>query len=157
MKELKWHAVDEATALERGQQLGQLVQGGQVIRLEGDLGAGKTTFTRGIARGLGIQRAIKSPSYTLVREYQQGRIPLYHIDLYRLEDGGVEDLALDEYYEGSGLTVVEWGSVSNDHMPDQCLLITFKREDQEDRRQMVLQAYGPAYEDLLEDWQDSLV
>ncbi len=156
MQELRWQDIDEDTALERGEILADFVQAGQLIRLEGTLGAGKTTFTRGIARGLGIQRAIKSPSYTIIREYQQGRLPLYHIDLYRLEDGGVSDLALDEYFYGQGLCVLEWGSVSEEDLPSQCLQINFEISQHGLSRDMHIQAFGQEYEDLLELWADHI-
>lgn len=91
-----------------GAKLGQLVQPGDLILLDGDLGAGKTTFTKGLAKSLGIPNNVKSPTFTLIREYRQGRLPLYHMDVYRLEDGGAEDLGLDEYFDGDGVSVVEW-------------------------------------------------
>ena len=76
-------------------------QAGDVIVLTGDLGAGKTTMTKGIALGLGISQMIKSPTYTIIREYPQGRLPLYHMDVYRVEEGA-DELGLDEYFEGDG-------------------------------------------------------
>ena len=79
-----------------GQQLAPDLQPRDVILLDGDLGAGKTTFTKGLAAGLGITRNVKSPTFTIIREYQGGRIPLYHMDVYRLEEGGGDELGLDE-------------------------------------------------------------
>ena len=90
--------------------IGQKAQAGDVIVLTGDLGAGKTTMTKGIALGLGISQMIKSPTYTIIREYPQGRLPLYHMDVYRVEEGA-DELGLDEYFEGDGLSVVEWLSL----------------------------------------------
>ena len=87
------------------QIIGQKAQAGDVIVLTGDLGAGKTTMTKGIALGLGISQMIKSPTYTIIREYPQGRLPLYHMDVYRVEEGA-DELGLDEYFEGDGLSVV---------------------------------------------------
>ncbi|AQP53631.1 tRNA (adenosine(37)-N6)-threonylcarbamoyltransferase complex ATPase subunit type 1 TsaE [Vagococcus penaei] len=85
-------------------------QSGDVIILTGDLGAGKTTFTKGFASGLGIEQMIKSPTYTLIREYDTGRLPLYHMDVYRLTEGA-SDLGLEDYFEGDGICVVEWGQL----------------------------------------------
>lgn len=79
-----------------------------IFLLTGDLGAGKTTFTKGFAEGLGIKQMIKSPTYTLIKEYDTGRMPLYHMDVYRLSEGAT-DLGLDEYLEGDGVCVIEWG------------------------------------------------
>lgn len=84
-------------------QLAQLLEPKDVILLEGDLGAGKTTFTKGLAKGLGIDTVIKSPTYTLIREYTKGRLPLYHMDVYRLEDVGGDDMGF------GGISVWEWG------------------------------------------------
>lgn len=95
-----------------GMRLGQVLQKSSVILLRGDLGAGKTTLTQGIGLGLGITEAIASPTFTLVNEYHEGRIPLYHLDLYRLEPEQVYSLYPETYWEGQecdpGLTVIEW-------------------------------------------------
>lgn len=95
-----------------GIKLGQFLPAGSVILLEGDLGAGKTTLVQGIGEGLGITDAIVSPTFTLINEYTEGRIPLYHLDLYRLEPAEVEALNLESYWEGievpPGLVAIEW-------------------------------------------------
>lgn len=87
-------------------RLATLLKAGDVP-LEGDLGAGKTTFTKSLAKGLGIERNVNSPTFTIIKEYKSGRLPLYHMDVYRLGDE-FEDLGFDEYFEGDGVTVVEW-------------------------------------------------
>ncbi|GFE71462.1 tRNA (adenosine(37)-N6)-threonylcarbamoyltransferase complex ATPase subunit type 1 TsaE [Chroococcus sp. FPU101] len=95
-----------------GQQLGELLPAGSVILLTGDLGSGKTTLVQGIGLGLGITEAIVSPTFTLIAEYLKGRIPLYHLDLYRLESQEVNQLYLESYWEGIdvplGITAIEW-------------------------------------------------
>lgn len=95
-----------------GVKLGQSLPAGSVILLEGDLGAGKTTLVQGIGEGLGIEDAIVSPTFTLINEYPEGRIPLYHLDLYRLEPSEVEALNLESYWEGVefplGIIAIEW-------------------------------------------------
>ena len=131
MKEITLNNSDETNAL--GAQLASKLQAGDVIVLNGDLGAGKTTFTKGIAKGLGIKEIIKSPTFTIIREYQDGRLPLYHMDAYRLENGGAEDLGLDEYFDGDGVSVVEWAQFAEDELPDEFLAITFKRTDDENK------------------------
>lgn len=95
-----------------GVKLGKSLPAGSVILLEGDLGAGKTTLVQGIGEGLGIEDAIVSPTFTLINEYSEGRIPLYHLDLYRLEPAEVEALNLESYWEGVeyplGIVAIEW-------------------------------------------------
>lgn len=95
-----------------GRKLGELLPTGSVILLTGDLGAGKTTFVQGLGLGLGIQQAIVSPTFTLISEYLEGRLPLYHLDLYRLETQEVIQLYLESYWEGIdvplGITAIEW-------------------------------------------------
>ncbi|NEU32164.1 tRNA (adenosine(37)-N6)-threonylcarbamoyltransferase complex ATPase subunit type 1 TsaE [bacterium LRH843] len=107
------------------ERLGQIVQPGDVITLEGDLGAGKTSFTKGLAVGLGVKRVVNSPTFTIIKEYN-GRIPLYHMDVYRLEEGG-EDLGLDEYFYGEGVSVIEWASMISSQLPEDRLEIFINR------------------------------
>src|SRR5262249_3697243 len=100
-------AEDDTRAV--GIRVGRLLGSGDLIGLQGDLGAGKTTFVRGIAEGLGIAPGkVRSPTFTLVNEYSGGRLPLYHIDLYRLTLSDLDRLALREYLYGDGVCVVEW-------------------------------------------------
>lgn len=141
---------NEAETHQWAEKLALGLKPAMLIRLEGQLGAGKTSFTKGLAKGLGIDRVIKSPSYTLIREYKQGRLPLYHIDLYRLEDGGVEELGLDEYFYGDGVSVVEWGSVCEDEMPEESLFIHIETGDQPDQRRLQIEARGQKYQELLD-------
>lgn len=96
-----------------GEKLSRLAQPGDIFILTGDLGAGKTTFSKGFAKGLGIKQMIKSPTYTLIREYDTGRLPLYHMDVYRLE-GSSDDIGLEEYLDGDGVCLIEWGTLIKD-------------------------------------------
>jgi tRNA threonylcarbamoyladenosine biosynthesis protein TsaE len=124
------------------ERIGSAAEAGDTIILSGDLGAGKTTLTKGIALGLGIPQMIKSPTYTIIREYQTGRLPLYHMDVYRIE-AGAEDLALDEYFEGDGLSVVEWGKLLGEFLPADYLEITLEKDpDDTEKRQVTMQASG---------------
>lgn len=124
---------------------------GMTILLKGDLGAGKTTFTKGIGEGLGIQRIIKSPTYTIVREYQEGKYPLYHVDLYRLTESEVPELGLDEYFEGEGITVVEWPSIAPLDLPEEHLEIKLAPDNEApEKRTITVHARGKEYEAVLE-------
>ncbi|HAC62742.1 MAG TPA: tRNA (adenosine(37)-N6)-threonylcarbamoyltransferase complex ATPase subunit type 1 TsaE [Cyanothece sp. UBA12306] len=106
------HLADKETTQRLGRQLGTFLSAGTVILLEGDLGTGKTTLVQGIGQGLGIKEAIVSPTFTLVNEYTEGRLPLYHLDLYRLSTEEIEALYPDLYWEGEevtpGITAIEW-------------------------------------------------
>ena len=115
-----------ADTLAFGRILGQAARPGDVICLDGDLGAGKTTLTQAIAQGLEVppNDYVTSPSFALLHEYQ-GRMPLYHMDLYRLTDAGdVQDMGLDEYFSLSGLVVLEWCERAGDLVPASRLKIT---------------------------------
>ncbi|WP_203623205.1 MULTISPECIES: tRNA (adenosine(37)-N6)-threonylcarbamoyltransferase complex ATPase subunit type 1 TsaE [unclassified Lacticaseibacillus] len=126
------------------------LQAGDILLLDGDLGAGKTSFTKGLARGLGITDYIKSPTFTLIREYPDGRLPLYHMDLYRLEGGGAGDLGLEEYFEGDGVSVVEWPDYLGEAMPDAYLLIHFLKDEVDDnKRTLTFEAVGARAQALL--------
>ncbi len=141
---------DAAATIALGEQLGKLVKPGMVILLDGELGAGKTTFTKGVAQALGIKRYVKSPTFTLIREYPEGKIPLYHMDVYRLEEGGADDLGLEEYFDGDGVSIVEWSQFVEHLLPDEYLTIHFiKDENNDDRRQLQFEARGELYQKLI--------
>lgn len=123
------NTADETIAL--AERLVSLLQPGDVLTLEGDLGAGKTTFTKGIATGLGIKRTLSSPTFTIIKEYE-GTMPLYHMDVYRLENSD-EDIGFDEYFNGNGITVVEWAQFIEDYLPEERLDITIKYLDEQSR------------------------
>jgi len=102
-----------------GQALGKVLQPGTIVAYEGDLGAGKTAFTRGLARGLGAEETVTSPTYTIVNEYLGGRLPLFHFDMYRLscaED--LWDIGWDDYLDRGGICAVEWSENVADAMED---------------------------------------
>ncbi|MDR0921236.1 MAG: tRNA (adenosine(37)-N6)-threonylcarbamoyltransferase complex ATPase subunit type 1 TsaE [Lactobacillales bacterium] len=124
MNEIKLNGLEDTEKL--GRIIGEVATASDVILLTGDLGAGKTTLTKGIALGLGIEQMVKSPTYTIVREYTTGRIPLYHMDVYRVESGA-DELGLDEYFEGDGLSVVEWGRMLGEELPDSYLELFIKK------------------------------
>ena len=128
-----------------------VVEPGSVVALDGDLGAGKTHFTQGLASALGVAETVTSPTFNLVVEYRSGRIPLYHFDLYRLEEAEqLEDLAFYEYMEGDGVSCVEWASKFPDELPDDRLEV-FMAVEGEGVRIIRARAFGSA-DALLRDW-----
>ena len=135
---------------EIGRLLGELAEPGDVYLLIGELGAGKTTLARGIARGLGIEGYLTSPTFTLVNEYQ-GRLPFYHIDLYRLDRlSEVMDLGFEEYLTGRGVTAIEWPEKAEGLLPEAYLLISLDVLSA-NRRRIRLRAEGTRYEQLLDE------
>lgn len=142
------HSEEETKALAK--RLTDQLKPGMTLLLEGQLGAGKTTFTKGIAEALGISRAVKSPTYTLIKEYTDGKLPLYHMDLYRLEDSEDEDLGLDDYFFGEGITVVEWGSFMKEDLPEEFIAVTIRTSEDLNDREIILSAQGDQYSEVLE-------
>ncbi|WP_392483254.1 tRNA (adenosine(37)-N6)-threonylcarbamoyltransferase complex ATPase subunit type 1 TsaE [Nostoc sp. C110] len=129
---MKIFLADTEATLRLGITLGQSLTAGSVILLEGDLGAGKTTLVQGIGKGLGIAESIVSPTFTLINEYTEGRLPLYHLDLYRLEPQEVAALNLESYWEGieviPGIVAVEWAE-RLPYKPDSYLSVSLTYED----------------------------
>ncbi|WP_459769287.1 tRNA (adenosine(37)-N6)-threonylcarbamoyltransferase complex ATPase subunit type 1 TsaE [Alkalibacterium sp. s-m-28] len=142
------HSEEETKALAK--RLADQLKPGMTLLLEGQLGAGKTTFTKGIAEALGISRAVKSPTYTLIKEYTDGKLPLYHMDLYRLEDSEDEDLGLDDYFYGEGITVVEWGSFMKEDLPEEFIAVSINTSDNLNDREIKFSAQGDQYREVLE-------
>lgn len=150
MKELIINNAEEM--MELGKTLAQQVCSGDVLLLDGDLGAGKTTFTKGLALGLGIKRNIKSPTFTLIREYRDGKLPLYHMDMYRLEETGAGDIGLDDYFNGDGVCVIEWSQFIDDELPSQYLIMhILKDENDFDKRYVTLEARGDQYQKIIDN------
>ena len=118
-----------------------------VICLNGELGSGKTMFTKGIANALGINEVITSPTFTIIKEYD-GELPLYHMDVYRL-DGKVDGIGLEEYYTKGGVVVIEWADTIKDYLPKERLDIKFVVAG-ENKRILILTPYGRQYEELCE-------
>lgn len=112
-----------------GLRLGQLVVGGDVLCLNGDLGVGKTVFSQGFAKGLGIEENVCSPTFTLVQEYFGGRIPLYHFDVYRITGPwDMDELGYEEYFYGEGVCLIEWGSLIQELLPVSAIDITIEKD-----------------------------
>ena len=119
-----------------------------IICLDGELGSGKTVFTKGIANALGIEESITSPTFTIIKEYVEGEMPLYHMDVYRL-DGNIDSIGIEEYYNKGGIVVIEWANTIKDILPNERLEIKFKVID-ENRRSLTITPYGKKYEELCE-------
>ena len=143
---------NEEELLALGERLGNLLKKNDVLILTGELGAGKTTFTKGLAKGLDIHQMVKSPTYTIVREYE-GRLPLYHLDVYRIE-GDADSIDLDEFLFGGGVTVIEWGHLLGEDLPDSYLELEILKE--EEGRQLRFNAQGHRAEQLLKELSDGV-
>lgn len=139
-----------------GELLGALLGPGDLVCLYGDLGAGKTSLSYGIARGLGVkEQYITSPTFTFVNEYE-GRVPFYHIDLYRLKDPGeLEHIGFEEYLGSDGVTVIEWAERAEEELPDERLSAYLNYVD-EKSREIGFLAEGERYEKLLEELKKNL-
>lgn len=119
-----------------------------VICLEGDLGSGKTVFAKGFAKALEIDEDITSPTFNIIKEYTSGELPLYHMDVYRL-DGKVDELGIEEYYKKKGITIIEWSDTIVDYLPEKRLDIKI-RVINEDTRSITLIPHGKKYEEICE-------
>lgn len=138
----KFWIKNEEDMLEAGEKIGRMLHSGDVLVLTGELGTGKTTLTKGIAKGLDISQMIKSPTYTIVREYIRGRLPLFHMDVYRLSSGEGEGIGLDEYFDRDGVVVMEWGTNLLDELPEDYVEILLTYEKNQGGRLMALAGVG---------------
>ena len=123
-----------------GEKLARKLKPGDMIALSGNLGSGKTTFTKGIGKGLGVKdsKRINSPTFVLIKEYN-GRVPLYHLDLYRLDDlKEIENLAIEEYIYGNGITVIEWAEKIKSILPEKHILVKFKIKG-DNKREVIIE------------------
>ena len=122
-----------------------------VICLQGDLGSGKTIFTKGFANAMEITEEITSPTFNIIKEYTSGELPLYHMDVYRL-DGKVDDLGIEEYFTKGGITIIEWADMISDYLPEERLDIKIKNiSENENKRTIILTPHGSKYEEVCED------
>lgn len=135
-----------------GMKIAPLLSRGDIVYLRGELGAGKTTLVRGIARGMGYQGRVTSPTFTIMNIYPANP-EIFHFDFYRLEEGDLSDLGLDDYLYGAGITFIEWPDIGWQDLPDEALIITISlTEDDYDReRQVKIAARGFYYEEKLKE------
>ncbi|MDO5410829.1 MAG: tRNA (adenosine(37)-N6)-threonylcarbamoyltransferase complex ATPase subunit type 1 TsaE [Lachnospiraceae bacterium] len=114
---------------EMGRKLGSLAQPGQIICLNGDLGTGKTVFTQGFAAGLEITEPVSSPTFTIVQVYEEGRLPLYHFDVYRIGDPEeMEEIGYEDYFYGDGVCLIEWSELIEELIPEEAMSILIEKE-----------------------------
>ena len=114
---------------EFAKKIGENLKRGDVLCLDGDLGVGKTVFTKGVAAGLGIKDDVSSPTFPLVQEYYGGRLPLYHFDVYRIDGPwDMDDLGYDEYFYGEGVCLVEWGSMIKELFPENTIYVRIEKD-----------------------------
>jgi tRNA threonylcarbamoyladenosine biosynthesis protein TsaE len=147
--EIKYYSHSEEETILFGEKIGELVEGGQIILLSGDLGVGKTILVQGIGAGLEVDEDITSPTYNLINEYE-GQLSLYHMDLYRLEEEEeLYDLGFEEYIESDGVVVIEWPDIAYDLLPPDFIYIKFELIDN-DVRKILLEAEGEKGIKLLE-------
>ena len=112
-----------------GASLAQQVVPGQVIALIGDLGVGKTVLTKGLAAGLGITEPVSSPTFTILQEYEEGRLPFYHFDVYRIADPEeMDEIGYEDYFYGNGVCLVEWANLIREFMPEDTIWITIEKD-----------------------------
>lgn len=131
--------------------LGKLLKSGDIICLNGDLGAGKTTLTKSIGLGLDVDDYITSPTFTLINEYE-GRIPLYHFDVYRLENAHeLDDLGFDDYFYGNGVSIIEWAEKIENTLPKERTVINIKRGNDDNERMVQIVGFGKRHDELMEE------
>lgn len=147
---LEWTTASSEETMALAEALAKKLHPGTVITLEGDLGAGKTTFTKGLAKGLGVSRVVNSPTFTIIKEYQGTDYPLYHMDVYRLDEEGEEAVAFEDYFYSDGVTVIEWASRIEEWLPSERLELQIKRLN-EDQRMITLIPHGEKMEQLSEE------
>lgn len=139
---------NESDTIEIAQNLESEKFPNMVICLYGDLGSGKTVFSKGFAQALGIEEPVTSPTFNIIKEYTSGEMPLYHMDVYRL-DGNIDGVGIEDYFNKDGVVIIEWADSIMDYLPEERLDIKFKITD-EDSRLLVLRPHGRIYEDICE-------
>lgn len=124
-----FHSRSEKETFQIGVNLGQECRQGDILLLEGELGVGKTVFSKGFGSGLGIQEPISSPTFTILQIYEGGRLPLYHFDVYRIADvEEMEEIGYEEYFFGQGVCLIEWASLIREILPENCTRIQIEKE-----------------------------
>ena len=114
---------------EFGKELGKQAKSGTVICLDGELGVGKTVFTQGFAAGLGIEEPVNSPTFTILQIYEEGRLPLYHFDVYRIEEPEeMDEIGYEDYFYGDGVCLIEWASMISELIPETAIQVTIKKD-----------------------------
>ena len=126
-KVIETHSPEETFAI--GKSLGEQAVPGQVICLDGDLGVGKTVFTQGFGQGVGIDGPVNSPTFTIVQVYDEGRLPLYHFDVYRIGDvEEMDEIGYEEYFYGEGVALIEWSTLIEEIIPETAIHVTIEKD-----------------------------
>ena len=139
IKIIETFSPEETFAL--GKCMGMEASPGEILCLDGDLGTGKTVFTKGFAEGLGVTDDVVSPTFTIIREYETGRLPLYHFDVYRIGDvDEMDELGYEDYFFGNGVTLIEWASLIQELIPETASLLTIEKDPEkgDDYRRITL-------------------
>lgn len=124
-----YESFSEEMTFEIGKKIGEKADKGEIICLEGDLGVGKTVFTKGFAKGLDIEENIDSPTFTIVQEYTEGRFPLYHFDVYRIGDvSEMDEIGYEDYFFGEGVCLIEWASRIEELIPESAIHIIIEKD-----------------------------
>ena len=120
---------DPEETFEVGRKIGMNAKPGQIYTLTGDLGVGKTVFTQGVAPGLGITEPVNSPTFTIIQEYEDGRLPFYHFDVYRIGDlEEMEEIGYDDYFFGQGICLIEWAELIEEILPEKRIEVTIEKD-----------------------------
>lgn len=136
---------------EFGIKLGSLLKVGDILCLNGDLGAGKTTMTKSIGLGLGVEEYITSPTFALINQYS-GRLPVYHFDVYRLENADeLFDLGFDDYFYGNGVCIIEWADKIEKMIPKERIVIDIEKGKNDDERILKFSGYGERFQELVKE------
>ena len=146
--EYKLTSLDELETIEFAENLESENFPNMVICLKGDLGSGKTVFTKGFANALGITDTITSPTFNIVKEYYSGEMPLFHMDVYRIDEANVQ-IDFGEYFVKKGVSIIEWSDMIPDELPNERLEISFRILG-ENKRMLIIKPFGKKYEDLCE-------
>ncbi len=129
MKNMTIESRSEKETYDLGYRIGLEAKAGQVFTLVGDLGVGKTIFTKGLAAGLGVEEAVSSPTFTIVQIYEEGRLPFYHFDVYRIADvDEMDEVGYEDYIYGEGVTLIEWANLIKEILPDHYTEITIEKD-----------------------------
>ena len=127
MKIIETYSAEET--FELGRQIGQQAKAGEVYTLTGDLGVGKTVLTQGVAAGLDIEEPVNSPTFTIVQIYEEGRLPFYHLDVYRIGDvEEMDEIGYEDYFYGDGICLIEWANLIEEILPPACRQITIEKD-----------------------------
>ena len=140
---------NENATRELGRKLGEMVKKGTVLTFNGDLGVGKTVFTQGFAKGLGIEEPVNSPTFTIVQVYEEGRMPFYHFDVYRIGDiEEMEEIGYEDYFYGDGVCLIEWAELIREILPKQCVSITIEKDLEQGFDYLRITIEGEEYENI---------